>query len=188
MTASKRRYAARAEASDTCCSRMIWISVPKPGSRAQSGGPNRATTAARSRSRAESATTPVASVSSLSWAALTPTGCGRARELAVREPKLQLGEVDVADRSPLMRRSAPTRAIRPQVLMHGERILRSSGLMLDADADIRDTTVHTFTNVPARDVRSLRQGRSLVAPDGDRSAAGTHPNGREFLSISCDAG
>src|SRR6188472_3538498 len=50
--------AARAEASETCCSRTMWSRVGKPGSRSQSGGgPWRATIPARSASRAASSST-----------------------------------------------------------------------------------------------------------------------------------
>src|SRR5512132_2977164 len=46
--ASSRSNAARADASDTCCSRIRWMSVAYDGSRAQSGGvPYRSTDVAR---------------------------------------------------------------------------------------------------------------------------------------------
>src|SRR5450756_1319428 len=50
--ARRRSKAARADASETCCSRMIWTSVGKPGSRSHIGGaPRRARIADRSASR-----------------------------------------------------------------------------------------------------------------------------------------
>ena len=52
-TASSRSNAARADASETCCSRTMWSSVGKPGSLSHSGGcPWRATMPARSGSAA----------------------------------------------------------------------------------------------------------------------------------------
>jgi hypothetical protein len=61
------RYIVRAAASETCCSRMMRTSVGYPGRRAQSGGiPNRRTIAARSRSRAQSASVASRSVAFVS--------------------------------------------------------------------------------------------------------------------------
>jgi hypothetical protein len=55
VAATSRSYAAFADASETCCSRMMWIRVWNPGSRAHSGGgPYVFTTTARSGSRAAS--------------------------------------------------------------------------------------------------------------------------------------
>src|SRR5438132_7617602 len=92
----RRSYAARADASETCCSRMICTSVPHLESRPQSGGgPKRSTTAARSRSRVPSSATATARVSALR-VVIPIEGCpGRSRHSGERGRALA-GTADAA--------------------------------------------------------------------------------------------
>src|SRR5438067_540024 len=92
----RRSYAARADASETCCSRMICTSVPNPESRPHSGGgPKRSTTAARSRSRVPSSATATARVSTLR-VVIPIEGCpGRSRHRGERGRALA-GTADAA--------------------------------------------------------------------------------------------
>src|SRR6478752_2623248 len=86
-----RSNAARADASETCCSRTMWSSVAKPGSRSHSGGgPWRATIPARSASRTASCSTAARRPSRVSgWSAIAPARLPGDRATLAKTPGRQ---------------------------------------------------------------------------------------------------